>query len=232
MKETKLPFYGILPGQDTRFCMRAIHFQRAWAYALLRLQNELLPELTYHSYRHTLYEVVASVERLARQEGVTACERQFLITAACFHDLGFTQVREVTPEEYDKRFIHEENGAIFASQALPEFGFNPEQIALVQRLVLATRFPSNPQDHLESIICDADLSSVGLPTPDFLRSSLTLRTELAAFGMKFSDHNWWQRQVNFLQDHRFYTISAQRSLGSQKNRNLEELLRLVNETAS
>lgn len=212
--------------------MTRIRFNQAWSYALSKLQTELLPALEYHSFHHTLNEVIFTVNRLAHLEQVTSHSRLLLITAACFHDLGFTAINEETPEEYAKRLNHENDAADHVALVLPAYGFPQDDIATVQRLIMATQLPASPNDLLEGIMCDADLSSLGLPTDEFVQTSLTLRAELGRFGMFFSDHQWWQRQIDFLTQHTYYTPSAQKLFSEQKTRNLLKLYHLLEESVS
>src|SRR5205085_3432874 len=94
-------------------------FASARAYVLGRLERELSPLLCYHSVMHTRDDVVMAAERLAALEGVSGEALLLLRTAAYFHDLGFIEQREQ----------HELIGARVAAEALPHFGYRPDQIA-------------------------------------------------------------------------------------------------------
>src|SRR3989304_3776280 len=89
--------------------MSSPDFERARQYALDRLERELSPALVYHSLVHTRDDVGPAAERLADLEGVTGEARLLLLTAAYFHDIGFTLQRE----------DHEALGAGLVREGLP-----------------------------------------------------------------------------------------------------------------
>ena len=196
-------------------------FQPACQAVLERLERELLPELTYHSAAHTRKETLAWSRRLALREGVRGLERQCLLLAACYHDLGMTAVRSVERAAYrSAREVHEAAGAQMAADELPQYGYGPEAVALVQRLVLATRSGHAPQDRLEQIIRDADLSSLGAGVRTFWRRSDDLRREWQAFGVFSGELDWWDLEIRLLENHRFYTAAAQRLFDANRLANL------------
>lgn len=103
----------------------------AKTYALERLEHELPDHLLYHSLVHTRDDVVPAVERIAEKEGVTGEALTLLLTAAYFHDIGFTE----GPTN------HEEVGVSIASEVLPRFGYTPEQIKTISGIIMATKLP-------------------------------------------------------------------------------------------
>ena len=194
-------------------------FASARAYALARLERELSPLLCYHSVMHTRDDVVVAVERLAAQEGVAGEALLLLLTAAYFHDLGFVEQREQ----------HELIGARVAAEALPRFGYRPDQIALIKGMILATRLPQTPHTHLECILADADLDVCG--RNDFLALNRWLRAELVAAGNAASDREWYSGQISFLWAHRYWTAAARAMRDKVKRANIAALERLLAESA-
>ena len=190
-------------------------FARARAYALARLEHELSSVLCYHSVTHTRDDVVVAVERLATQEGVAGEALLLLRTAAYFHDLGFVEQREQ----------HEAIGARVASEALPRFGYRPDQIALIYGMIMATRLPQTPHTILECILADADLDVCG--RDDFLALNRCLRAELAAAGNITSDREWYSEQLSFLRAHRYWTAAARYARDQVKRANIAALERLL-----
>ncbi|HMA36720.1 MAG TPA: phosphohydrolase [Chloroflexia bacterium] len=188
---------------------------RANQCALDRLTRELAPVLVYHSLLHTRDEVVPAVERLAALEGVAGRELALLRTAAYYHDLGFIE----------QAVNHELISIRMATEMLPAFGFTPAQVAHVGEMILATRLPQSPRDHLGAILADADLDLLG--RPDFMARNHDLRTELAAFGNTVADEHWYRAQFQFLAGHRYFTPAAQRLRDAQKARNLALLAGLI-----
>jgi uncharacterized protein len=180
---------------------------RAIAYALARLEHELSPDLAYHCLAHTCDEVVPAVERLARLESVSQDALLLLRTAAYYHDIGFVQQRD----------NHEAASIAIARAVLPDCGYTPEDIAVIEGIIWATKLPQSPQTLLECIMADADLDSLG--RLDFLSRSMNLHAEMAAFGDAILLKDWYHQQVQFLCNHRYFTASArqQRDQGKQNN---------------
>lgn len=192
-------------------------FERAKQYALERLERELPPTAFYHSVQHTRDDVLAAAWRLAEIEGISGVDRLCLLTAACYHDLGHIQHRD----------NHEALSAQIAADVLPQFGYGADQIALIQRLILATRWPPAPQTLLEKLIADADMDSLG--RDDFLQTSLNLRAELTGYGIRISDEQWYTSQLDFLEGHHYFTNAARQLRGEGKRRNVALVKRLLAE---
>lgn len=190
-------------------------YAQARQYALTRLEKELSPNLVYHGLFHTREEVVPSAEILAGMEGLSGEELDLLRTAAWFHDIGFI-------EQGDG---HEKIGARIASEALPGFGYSPEQVEIVTGAIFATILPQFPTTCLEQVMVDADLSVLG--GKNFLPRSEDLRRERAFLGREYSDEEWYRGQLNFLRQHRYFTHSARTLLDPQKLLNIAALEQIL-----
>ena len=191
------------------------NFERAQHYARKRMERELPSTLYYHSIDHTFIDVLPAAERLAALEGVTGEPLLLLRTAVCYHDIGFV-------EQHDH---HETISVRIATQVLPRFSYRPEQIDIISAIIMATRLPQSPHTMLENIMADADLDMLG--REDFLTGCFALRAELAAFGMLTTDTEWYQRQIDFLRSHRYFTSAAQNLRDVQKQRNIRTLVKLL-----
>lgn len=192
-------------------------FEGAKQYALERLAREVPPTRFYHSLAHTRNDVLPAAERLARMEGVHGDDLLCLLTAACFHDVGYID----GPDDHEAR-----SGAIAAS-VLPQFGYTEQQIALIRSLIMVTKLPNNPQTLLEGILADADMDSLG--REDFLSAGLHLRHEMEGQGIRSTDVEWYQGQHDFLRQHKYYTEAARQIRGPGKERNLEAVIKLIEE---
>lgn len=161
-----------------------------------KLETELPAHFPYHSLRHIL-DVYVMAEKLAVLEGVPEEDLWLLRTAVMFHDAGFL----VGPAD------HEVRSCALAREMLPGFGFQQEHIQKIEGMILATRIPQSPQNHLEQIICDADLDYLG--REDFWMIGARLFEELKQQGFVKSEQDWNQRQAVFLKQHQYFTASAQ-----------------------
>lgn len=171
-------------------------FQQVKNYVLNMLETELDPRLHYHSIDHTL-DVVDKVERIASAEGRTEHETELLMVAALLHDSGMIAV-------YDR---HEEESVRIARKILPGFGYKEDDIITVCKLIMATVISKVPTHELEQIICDADLDYLG--RADYFNIAHKLRTELEVLGIRrFDDNTWYEFQLDFLGNHRYFTQSS------------------------
>lgn len=173
-----------------------MNYKGAKTYILEKLERELLPIYTYHGLHHTL-DVLAVTKDLCKAEGIEAHETMLLKTAALYHDAGFT----VSPKE------HEATGCEIARAILPSFDYKSEDIERICGMIMATKIPQNPKNHLECIICDADLDYLG--RDDFFPIGNTLFEELKALGILETSLQWNTMQVKFLENHAYHTITTQ-----------------------
>lgn len=186
---------------------KVLDFDAARSYALGRLERDLSPILTYHSLLHTRDEVFPAAVRLAGLEGVDGEATVLLQTAVLFHDIGFTR----------QRIDHETISIQIAIEVLPALGYRPAQVEIICGMINATRLREPPRTLLEEIIVDSDLDVLG--RPDFLNRNHDLRLEAQAFGLAFTDEQWYGQQLGFLQWHRYRTAAARslREVCKQEN---------------
>ena len=182
-------------------------YDGAIEYASHQLRTGLPDGLTYHTFEHTIGDVIPAVERLARLNNVSQEELQLLKVGAAFHDIGYINIRQG----------HEIASARIAAQVLPAYQFEPGQIETVMGMILATRIPQSPQNYLEEILADADLDNLG--REDFFEQSEALRYELITFERPLTERQWKQEQVKFLKAHTYHTEAARslRQEGKQKH---------------
>ena len=167
--------------------------KEAIAYILNRLKNELPAELTYHGLWHTL-DVVEQARRIALSENVLDVKELALLeTAAYFHDAGFM-------ETYQN---HEEKGCEIAKNILPSFDYTPSEITAICVIIMSTKIPQSPTNHLSEILCDADLDYLG--REDFLEIGQRLYQELLVKNLVKNQQQWNEIQLSFLEKHQYFT---------------------------
>lgn len=111
--------------------MGKIDFEVVKAHVLKRLEEELPPDLYYHGIRHTRDSVLPSAEHLAQAANLNPEDFLLLRTAALYHDMGYI-------EQYD---ANEPIAARIAREELPSFGYQPGQIEVIKKVILATQLP-------------------------------------------------------------------------------------------
>jgi predicted metal-dependent HD superfamily phosphohydrolase len=183
-------------------------------FILQKLSNELSSNLHYHSKNHVL-DVLQAALMYANHEGISDYEKNLLKTAVLFHDSGFTvQTKD-----------HEDIGCDIVRKNLPDFGYASEDIERICGMIMATKIPQNPQNHLEAILCDADLDYLG--RDDFYSIGATLYEELKAYNVLQNEEAWNRLQVSFLEKHTFFTSTSIERRTLKKVAYLTELRELV-----
>jgi len=178
-------------------------------YMLNFLQKNLPGNLWYHNVNHTK-DVLNAAVTLAGNEGVNGEELTLLKTAVWFHDSGFTIQNK----------NNEEIGCAIAKKILPDLNYTPLQIEKVCSLIMATKIPQSCTNLLEQIICDADLDYLG--REDFWELSKKLYEEIGK-EEEIDDKAWYELQADFLEDHHYFTATANRLRNDMKQKHLQKI---------
>ena len=174
--------------------------------------DELDPHLTYHSKEHTI-DVLTQALRIAAAEGITDPYQLLLLKfAALFHDIGFLQTYA----------NHESKGCELFLQYASDGNFSDTEKADIQSLIMATKLPQSPKNHLEQIICDADLDYLG--RNDFFIIGDNLRKEFLHYNIVADNEAWEKLQLNFLKSHQYFTESSRTLREPVKQVNYSKLL--------
>ena len=184
-----------------------MQFQQVKEFILDKQKKELPPNLSYHTVAHII-DVYHAAKNIGSLEGITEHEMHLLLTAALFHDSGFT----IGPK------CHEEKSCHIASQYLPQYGYTISEIEKVNGMIMATKLPQLPQNHIEKIICDADLDYLG--RDDFFPISDNLYIEFINSGIVNTENDWNKLQVTFFENHHYFTDSALKLRQKKKEENL------------
>ncbi len=161
----------------------------------------------YHNFTHTA-EVAKATEEIADAMGIKEDEKEVLLIAAWFHDIGHIETCNG----------HEDIGIKLAKQFLTENNYPLGKIEKVVSLINATRMPRDPKNILEEIICDADLHHLG--TNSYDKRSELYKNEIEAHKRsKIKEVDWLQNNLEFLKEHKFYTSFAKDRYETQKNIN-------------
>ena len=178
------------------------------------LLNESLDKnFVYHNIAHT-QRVVEKTLELIEGETFSEAEKQALILAAWFHDVGYT----VNPDN------HEEESVVIATNFLKNEGVSDEVIDEVSRLITTTKMGVSPNTEVEKILKDADCSHVGSKNYSDFNELLRKERELVC-NRTIKDVEWDDANLNFLTKHRFYTSKASKLWEKQKSKNIAQLLK-------
>jgi len=204
------------PNKKFLIKFQLIKFDDLEEFVLDKLERELPKYLCYHNLKHTI-DVGIQTELLGRGENVTDEEMLYLKTAALFHDSG----------QSIQTSGHEELSCKIASEILPKFGYQPEQISAINEIIMATKLPPKPKTLLQNIICDADLDYLG--RSDFIPVSNTLYKELHEQKLIGSINDWNKLQVKFLSEHQYFTNTANKLREVNKQTQIERLKKEITE---
>jgi predicted metal-dependent HD superfamily phosphohydrolase len=186
-------------------------------YIRVFFRDELPDGIKYHDADHTLHPtkgVVASANRIAISENISEHNRELLITAAYFHDTGYIR-------EYKK---NEPIAARMAGRILKLIGYKPNEVVKIQKMILSTDLESEPESHVEKILCDADLDHFG--RKDFFKLDGRLREEWREKGMDVSDEvKWYKGTLEILKKHQYYTESQKKLREKGKQKNIKSLIK-------
>ena len=191
------------------YFLSTIDFQAMEAFVQHKLETQLPDHLSYHSMAHTKDVYKVAVE-IATIESVDPYHLQLLKTAVLYHDLGF--IVQATG--------HEEISCEIAHNTLPDFGYSQPEIERICDLIRATKIPQSPKNKLEEIICDADLDYLG--RNDYESISTNLYHELN-ISNPISASDWLQIQIDFIEQHQYFTETSIRMRNEKKAEILESL---------
>lgn len=185
-------------------------------FILEELKQKLSIDLFYHNIEHTL-DVLGAATRYARMEDVSEHEQLLIQTAALFHDSGMLRTYK----------NHEDKSVEIIKEVLPDFKYTKDDIEVISGMIMTTKLPQSASNLLEKILCDADLDYLG--RTDFFMIAMSLQHEWNILKFKETDLlQWYELQVDFLQNHVFYTQSAKTLRNDQKQKNLDQVLALLN----
>ncbi len=169
-------------------------------------------EYVFHDLDHTV-QTVAAASIIG--EGFQLDERDMLLLqlATWFHDTGYSE----GPKDHEERSIS--NAQQFLQGKISE-----SELATVIACIRSTKVPQQPQNRLEEIICDADLSHLGMES--YWDRTGKLRQEfILARKTVMSEQDWVDFELNFLLSHEYHTAVAQQLFGKRKGKHIQQLVK-------
>lgn len=188
------------------------------AYVKSSLKKDLPKHFVYHDLVHT-EEVVKAAGLIASGESLSDEEKEIVEIAAWFHDMG-----HVSDDE-----CHEKRSAELARAFLEKQDFEENRILKVIGCIMATMMPQRPLNHLEAVLCDADLYH--LSTDQFEQRANLLRKEWEDINDEaFKNAAWKKINVDFLTGHTYFTEYAKSHFEEGKQKNLAHLKVQISES--
>lgn len=176
------------------------------------IKNELSIGFQFHDLQHTR-DVVAAIGEIASYENLNLMEWEDLMIAGWFHDTGFTISSEA----------HEQKSIFLASSFLREQTlFDDHRIERIANIIAATQAEYCPNCLTERIIKDAD--TYHLSRPNYHYYLHKLRKEwFENQGENISENDWLRLNLNFLNQHHYYTKYGAEKLDKRKKFNIRML---------
>ncbi|MEO6039595.1 MAG: HD family phosphohydrolase, partial [Saprospiraceae bacterium] len=170
------------------------------------------PEYVFHDLDHTVQTVAAA--RIIG-EGFQLDEREMLLVqlSTWFHDTGYSE----GPQDHEER-------SVLNAQHFLQGKISDSELATVIACIRSTKVPQQPQNLLEEIIGDADLSHLGMES--YWDRTGKLRQEfILARKTVMSEQDWLDFELNFLLSHEYHTSVAQQLFNKRKRKHVQQLVK-------
>ena len=187
--------------------------KRIEEYVTGLFEQKQSPDLVFHNLDHTK-DVVKHTLEIASHYKVSDREMLILIAAAWFHDTGYLYA---APEK------HEETSCQIMKKFMKDNTEDETIIEEIHACVMATKFPRNPKNLLQEIICDADTFHCG--TKKFKETNKKVREELKRRNGSIDTAKFKEETIQLLKTHVYYTSYCKDLLNEGKKKNLKRLER-------
>ena len=195
--------------------LNAYIVEKAKAFVLKILSDELPEECVFHSPEHTL-DVYNYALVVGRESGFSENELNCLGVSALFHDIGYT----VSHDE------HEIISVAKATEFLSSMDVNKDDIEQVKRAILATKVPQKPEDRVSEALCDADLLHLALN--DYFERMEKLRLEWKLSGrLDLTEQEFHENSIKFFGQHHYHTKYGRQILAPKKDITLSRIIEKV-----
>ncbi|MDZ7742510.1 MAG: HD domain-containing protein [Bacteroidota bacterium] len=180
--------------------------RRVEEYVRSLLSQEPVSAYPYHNLNHTM-SVVSHAKEIGQHEDIDELDFKTLLISAWFHDIGYTR-------DYKK---HELKGAEIAREFLGSM--NHRLVEKVESSIISTRLPQSPANHVEMILCDADMFH--LSEDGLIESSDKLRREInMVLKREMSLTDYLQGTLKLLKSHQYFSAYARKTLEIKKVKNI------------
>ncbi len=185
--------------------------QQTADYVTAHFNKNVPASFVFHTIRH-IRDVVEAVNILGQAAGISDEESEMLQLAAWFHDAGYDQ----GPEGHEKRSCQ------YMAKFLEQQSYPADKIKQIEACIMATKMPQSPQNLLEALLCDADLSHLG--DINYWNQCGHVRQEIALTRDKImSDSEWLDFELDFMTNHEYHTDFAKKLYGKKKEKHIRQL---------
>lgn len=180
-------------------------------FAIRYYEENVSSLLFYHSIEHT--RLVTSVSAtIAEAEGLDERNKEIVVVAAWFHDIGHA----VSLTD------HETESCKIARKFLSEKEMEEDFIKEVEKCICSTKIGAQKGTLNEKVIADADYAHAGMD--NFMEISNLLRKEMCNFvERKCSKLDYWKQTLKFINEIEFYTNYGKNILEPVKKQNIKKV---------
>lgn len=184
-------------------------------YHATKLLLSLPDIIVYHNLNHTR-DVVKAAQKIGSYVDLSDEEMEILLISAWFHDTGFKNV-------YEK---HEEESIKYVKDFFKVVEYPAENQEKIIDCITSTRIDVEPETLIERVLHDADF--IHLSKKSYFDRLLLLKSEKEkSTGKKIPDHIWYEENLKFLSNHRYYTEFGKTVLSPKVEKNLFQQQKLI-----
>ena len=177
------------------------------------------PDLIFHNLEHTK-EVVKHTLKIASHYKISDREMFILIAAAWFHDSGYL---------FSEPSKHEATGCQVMNTFMKDFIDDDTLNDEIHACVMVTKFPREPKNLLQEIICDADTYHFG--TKKFKETNQKMCEELKLRNGTLDLVKFREDTIQLLKTHVYFTSYCKDHLDEGKKKNIKWLEQKEEHTA-
>ncbi len=177
-------------------------------------EKHISNKYAFHNIQHTI-NVVNAVQEITREmDNLSPKEKEILTLAAWFHDMGYDK----GPQQHEHRSVE------YARDFLQQQKVPTIEIDTICGCIMATKYPQNPQNALEEIVGDADLSHLGKDI--YWDRCGKVRQEMALVrDVIMNEQDWLDFEIDFLKKHRYHSAAAQQLYQKEKQKHVKQLIK-------
>ncbi len=193
---------------------QSILLQETEIYVRDFFEKHISNKYAFHNLQHTINVVNAVKEITAQYENITQEELELLHLAAWFHDMGYNK----GPQDHESRSVE------YAAKFLEKHNVPTTDIEVITGCIMATKFPQSPQNYLQEILADADLSHLGKDI--YWDRCGKVRQEMALVSDVIMDEQeWLDFEIDFLKKHSYHSEAAQQLYQKRKLKHIKQLVK-------
>lgn len=187
------------------------HLSAAAKYVQEYMAENFSEKFVFHTFRHTT-KVVRVCDILSMESGLGKRDRHIVHLAGWFCNIAYH--REASN--------HEEHSAKQAKIFFEQLKLDKEDIEEIAECILATKNPQHPQTETARILCDAVLYH--LSDAGYFDELKLIRKEWELVqGKIYPDEDWYKENIEFLNNHFYYTAVARKNYEKSQRNNLARL---------